>query len=229
MLLGKIQSSSLAETRLPLIAAAVFVLLAVMGGQVFARDLWVDHNPYNPAGKLVPGSILRLAVDEPMVLEYEHSANQSDEARVKATPDKSLTEFLPPANADRTISSKQESRSRSRGRMTFRMGVTVSRVTEDAIEFSGAKIVAPEDGRTRFEVQAAGIVHRQDIGSDRTIKSGDVSQFQLIMKGGPIAQNQGLQLKPNADGSTSAAPSADEKEQMLLDYLNRVLGEMKDR
>jgi hypothetical protein len=228
MLPGKTQSS-FAESRLPLLVAAAFVLLAGMAGQVLARDLWVDHNPYNPAGKIAAGSILRLLVDEPMVLEYEYSSNQSDEARVKATPDKSLTEFLPPANADRTITGKQESRSRSRGRMTFRMGITVSRVTEDTIQFSGVKIISPEDGRTRFEVQATGIVHRQDIGSDRTIRSQDVSQFQLIMKGGPIAQSQGLPMKQNPDGTTSAAPSQQEKEQMLLNYLNRVLGEMKEK
>lgn len=228
MLPGKTQSSS-AESRLPLALAFVFVILAGMAGQVFARDLWVDHNPYNPAGKIAAGSILRLAVDEPMVLEYEYGSNQSDEARVKATPDKSLTEFLPPANADRTITGKQESRTRSRGRMTFRMGVTVSKVTEDRIEFTGLRVISPEDGRVRFEVQARGTVHRQDIGSDRTIRSQDVSQFQLLMKGGPIAQSQGLPMKQNPDGTTSAAPSQQEKEQMLLNYLNRVLGEMKDK
>lgn len=229
MRVPKTQYSSGLESRLPLLAALGFAVLALLAGRAFARDLWVDHNPYNPAGKIQAGTVLRLAVDEPMVIEYEFNAGQTDEARVKAVPDKSLTEFLPPANADRTISGRQESRSRSRSRMNFRMGVTVSRVTGDTIEFNGARIIAPEDGRTRFEIQAAGIIHRQDIGSDRTIRSQDVSQLQLVMKGGPVPGNQGLQLKPNPDGSTSAAPSQAEKEQMLLEYLNRVLGEMKDR
>lgn len=224
MLPGKTQSP-FAKRRLVLAAAGLLLLAS----QTAARDLWVDHNPYNPAGKIAVGSVLRLAVDEPMVLEYEYSSNQSDEARVKATPDKSLTEFLPPASADRSITGKRESRFRTRGRMTFRMGITVSRITDDTIQFTGLKVISPEDGRTRFEVQASGVVHRSDIGSDRTIRSQDASQFQLLMRGGPIAQSQGLPMKQNPDGTTSAAPTQQEKEQMLLNYLNRILGEMKDR
>ncbi len=213
--------------------AGVLLGLAFLGTAV-ARDLWVDHNPYSPSGRIAQGSVLKLAVDEPMTVEYEFQGANSEEAKIKLAPDKTLTEYLPPANVDKNFQSKQDSRARSRARVKFRMGVTVTRVTDAGIEFTGNKTVAPEDGRTRVQVQVSGIIHREDIQPDRTIRSEDVSDLQVLMRGGPVPQNKNLPMKQlPANGTTgpqtSAQPTAEEKEQMLLEYLNRIFGESRDQ
>lgn len=219
--------------RVSALAYSSLLSFYVIGGALIARDLWVDHNPYSPSGRIVVGSILKLSIDEPMTVEYEFQGANSEEAKVKMTPDKSLTEFLPPANVDKNTQNKQDSRARSRARVKFRMGVQVTRVTETGIEFTGNKMVAPEEGRTRFQVQVQGQVNREDIQTDRTIKSEDVSELQVLMRGGPVPQNKNLPMKQTPGTTTqgpglSAQPTAEEKEQMLLDYLNRIFGESRD-
>jgi len=168
-----------------------------------------------------------------MLVDYEFTGSNSEEAKVKLTPDKGLTDFLPPANVDRTISGKQDSRARGRSKFLFKLGVTVSRVKGETIEFTGTRIIAPEDGRTRAQIQVSGQIHRQDIGGNRTIKSSDVSNLQVLMRGGPVAQNKNLPMKQLPGDATqgpraSATPTPEEKEKLLLDYLNRILGESRD-
>ncbi|MBL8020136.1 MAG: flagellar basal body L-ring protein FlgH [Leptospirales bacterium] len=210
----------------------LLIAFYTLGGALVARDLWVDHNPYDPTSRIVEGTVLKLSVDEAMLVDYEFLGNNNEEAKVKLTPDKSITDFLPPANVDRNISGRQESRARGRNKVTFRMGVTVSRVDGDTIEFSGSRLIAPDDGKSRAQFQVSGQVHRQDINGSRTIKSTDVAGLQILMRGGPIPQNKNLPMKnqadPNGAAQPSAAPTPAEKEQMLLQYLNRILGESRD-
>lgn len=208
--------------------------LLTIGAGLAGQDLWQDHNPYSAQQKLREGTILKLEVDEPVQIRYEYENLTDEDVVIKIVPDQGITE-LPPADSTKSITTKKNADLESNSRLKFRMAVTVQAAVEnDTVVFSGSKLVAQEDGRTRQLIRISGRVHVDDIKTGRRIHSNDIADLQVLVNGGPIPQNKDLPLKtvPGLEPGDPAEPSAElsdrEREQLLLEYLNRILGESGD-
>jgi len=213
---------------------AMLLALAAQAGELRAQSLWVDHNPYNPNANLREGVILKLQVDEPLEMEYEYENTIDDEVVVKLQPDRNLTDFLPPVDTTKNTTTKKNNVIRADVRLQFRMAVTVSADPENnTVVFSGTKLLAYEGGRSRQQMQISGRVHIDDVSSGRTVRSQDVADLQLVIIGAPIRQDRELPMKQTEDEDGQPIPSAElsdeERERLLLEYLNRVLGASDDR
>ncbi|MDH5655058.1 MAG: flagellar basal body L-ring protein FlgH [Spirochaetia bacterium] len=196
------------------------------------EDIWIDHNPYHPLASIPEGSIIKIFVDEPVVVEYEYEGNSGENVTIKMTPDKDLMNFLPKANVEKSITSENKVRIRARGRVRFRAAVTVvGNVENGVIRFQGRKTVGSEEGRAEQVITISGRVSVDDVTSSRTIKSSDVADLVVQVKGLPVAKKKNIEMKteqpedPNEPAKKSAKISDDEKQQLLLEYLNRILGE----
>ncbi len=201
---------------------------------LYGEDLWRDHNPYSSVSTLAAGSILKMDVDEPVLIEYDYDATSDEKAQIKLVPDKGITDFLPAANEDRSFNNQSRIRIRSKGRVKFQMAVTVAGVQGESIELRGARQLVYENGRARQEFQISGRVNRRDIASDRTVHSRSVADLQILLRGSPIPQTRNIPLRqiPGAPGQparTSAELSDQDKQQILLEYLNRILGETRSQ
>ena len=199
---------------------------------VVSEDVWVDHNPYHSLSGAAEGSIIKILVDEPVSVEYEYDGSSDEAATVKMTPDKDLMSFLPKANSEKSITEKDKIRIRARGRVRFRAAVSiVGKVENGVIQFQGSKTIGVEADKAQQVITISGRVNADDIASDRTIKSSDVANLVIHIKGLPVAGTKNITMKteestdPNAPQKKSAKLSDDEKQQLLLNYLNRVLGE----
>ncbi|MEQ9363836.1 MAG: flagellar basal body L-ring protein FlgH [Leptospirales bacterium] len=216
--------------------AAVTIALAalLMSAGLAGQNLWQDHNPYGAHQNLRQGTILKLEVDEPVQIRYEYENLSDEDVTIKIVPDQGITE-LPPADSTKSITTKKNSDLESNSRLKFRMAVTVQAdVENDVVTFSGTKLIAQEDGRTRQLIRISGRVHTGDIKAGRRVHSNDIADFQVLVNGGPIPQTRDLPLKtvPGDEPGDPPQPSAElsdrEREQLLLEYLNRILGESGD-
>lgn len=216
------------------VRAALVCGLAGLTAAAGAQTLWQDHNPYRPNPNVRNGTILRLAVDEPVIIEYEYENLSDDTVTIKMNPDQKLTDFLQPADINKAVTEKDDNRVRVRSRVTFRMAVRVDRdPRDDSVSFSGVKLIAAEAGRSRQQIQISGSVHIDDIKPGRLVNSSDVADLQIVVQGAPIRQSLELPLKQvegEVPGTTepSAELSAEERARILLEYLNRVLGASRD-
>lgn len=215
-------------------ALAVFVLpLILRGAFLNAEDLWQDKNPYGISIELREGEILKLQIREPMVVDYLLEGDLMDEVQIKMVPDSKLFEFLPPADDTRTITEKKDARIRSRGRLVMDLAVTIQGIDQNTgtVTFSGTKLLAYQQGTARQAVQVTGRVNAGDIMPGKTIHSSRVADLQVVIQGGPDASRDNIQMKqnPGENPGDPAQPSAElsdaEKQQILLEYLNRILGE----
>ncbi|MBX7057107.1 MAG: flagellar basal body L-ring protein FlgH [Leptospirales bacterium] len=212
-----------------LLALSVATLLAatVLG----AQSLWRDQNPYNPRQDIRDGVVLRLVVDEPIILDYEYENTSDQNVVIKLNPDQKLFEFLPPADSNQSITNKRTNRVRARSRLSFRIAVQAQGdPSNGVVSFVGRKLLAYENGRSRQELQISGRVHVNDIHNGRMVHSNDVAELQIVMAGAPVPQSQELPLKQaEAANGQPPGPSAQINEQerarLLLDHLNRILGE----
>lgn len=214
------------------------VSYAVIFGVSFlvAEDLWEDHNPFSSTGALQSGQILKLIVDEPMAIDQEYDRNSDSKIVIKMAPDKKITEFLPPANVDKSLTGSSKGRLKSRGRIRFKMAVTVEDVDEgETVHFRGNRLIAYESGKNRQEIVISGKVSKSDVSVKREIKSSSVADLRIEIQGGPVPASKNIQMKTAPDGEPGEPPvpsanlSDGEKQQILLEYLNRILGESADK
>ncbi len=210
----------------------VFIVVVMSVPYLFAQNLWQDHNPYGSHRNLRQGTILKLNVDEPVRIRYEYENMSDEDITIKIVPDQSLTPFLPPADSTKSITNKTTADVESDSHIRFRMAVTVSDdVENETVTFTGTKLLAQENGRTRQLFQVSGRVHIGDIQPGRRIDSEAVADLQITVTGLPIPQTKDIPLKtvPGENPGDPAVPSAElserEQQQLLLEYLNRVLGE----
>ncbi len=196
-----------------------------------AEDLWVDQNPYVSRSFVKEGVVLKLLVDEPVRMEYSYENTGDHSTTIKLVPDKKITDFLPEVSVDNSRTKKSQKKIRTRGSLKFRMAVTVTSRNENTVEFTGNRTVAQEQGDQQMVVRVTGKVNLQDITRKGELRSADVADLALLVRGAPVPPDAGIQMKqtPGAEPGEPATPSAslseEEKQRLLLEYLNRILGE----
>ncbi|MBR31013.1 MAG: hypothetical protein CMN77_06840 [Spirochaetaceae bacterium] len=227
------QRKSLIITILVASLAVLLFPFLLKSGLLSAEDLWQDKNPYGISIELREGEILKLQIREPMVVDYLLEGDLTDEVQIKMVPDSKLFEFLPPADDTRTITEKKDARIRSRGRLVMDLAVTIQSIDQNTgtVTFSGTKLLAYQQGTARQAVQVTGRINAGDIMPGKTVHSSRVADLQVVIQGGPDAQRDNIQMKqnPGENPGDPPQPSAElsdaEKQRILLEYLNRILGE----
>ena len=207
-----------------------------------AQSLWRDHNPYSVGTNLGQGTILKLAIDEPVLIVYEYENLADENIDINLVPDRSLTGFLPSVDSKKNLSKRFVNRLNSRSRMRLNMAVTLDADPENnATRFTGRKLLAHEDNVSRQQIQVSGSVHIEDIESGRLIHSRDVADLQIVILGAPVPRSKGLPLEDegspgqqegqrsgDTQGEGTRPPaqlSEEQKRQLLWEYINRILGE----
>ncbi len=193
-----------------------------------AEDLWKPHNPYSSHSRLRAGSVIKVKISEPVDLEFEYEDTGSSDTEVKTNP-VIWPADLPVTDIEKNIAGSRKKHLKVKTRMNFTMAVQISGITpEGNAELSGTRQVFYEAGNVRFEVRFAGTADLNDITRDNRIKSEDIAGLVLQVTGKPVTPGKGITLKTDAEGKVSADLSEEEKQQLLLEYLNRVLGEASD-
>lgn len=195
-----------------------------------AEDLWDGRNPYVPSVEVRTGEILRLMIDEPVTIDYDHEDRSDEQITVKLVPEKELMEYLPAVEDDRSFNRKGDVRLRSRARLRMRIAVEVTEIDPQTstIQFTGSRVVGYEQDTAIQRITVSGKTSVRDI-RNRAVDSGAVANLRIIIDGGKVQKNARVPMKQTTGENGEVLPSASlspaERERVLLEYLNRVLGE----
>ena len=199
---------------------------------VYAEDLWKDHNPYSTTGQIVSGTVLKLVVEAPMIVEYEYERKSDDKATIKIVPDQGLTDFLPAANSDSSINGAEKIVLKVKSRLNLRMAVSVQGEPQgDTIQIAGTRLIGYGNDRARQQIQVSGRINRRHVSQEMMVHSDQVADLVIVIQGAPVEQNAGIQMKQTTEAGGTPQPSAElsneEKQRLLLEHLNRILGESR--
>lgn len=214
-----------------LLSFVIGLILSSLVSSLQSENLWVDHNPYSSAASIRPGSILKVLIDEDLEIEYDYERVADERAKIVIVPDSGLLDFLPSVNDESSIGGHNRTKIRSRGRITFRMAVTVEEPAENGIvSFSGNRYLGHEEGRARHALVISGRVHTGDIDRNRNIHSENIADLQIIIEGAPIPQMENFPMQQvpgenDEEPTISAELTEAERQQILLEYINRIVGE----
>lgn len=214
-----------------LLAGFCCLLLSGIISIPFADDLFSGRNPYVQSDDLRPGEVLKLVIDEPVVLEYEYESDRDDHSVIKLSPDKQILPFLPGASDDRSFTNKGRGKIRVRGRLRLNLAVRIAAIENGVVRFAGTRRLGYEEGRLTQTMQATGFVSVSDIARDHTVLSRSIADFTLTVRGAPVERRERIPLKTEPPAHEGEPPriradlSDAEKQRILLEYLNRLLGE----
>ncbi|EMM99606.1 flagellar L-ring protein FlgH [Leptospira noguchii str. 1993005606] len=194
-------------------------------------SLWTDKNPYSVRQSMKVGSTLYVKIRNGLQAEFELESNADETLTLKAMPDKKIIPDMPSYNNDRTITRKNKGKIKSIGKIKGNLTVLVTAIDSNTglltIQGQKVNVINGEEN----SLLLSGTVSPEFVEKDLSIDSDKIANLQLNFNGKirPQQVSPPISIKTitNPDGSvtTKAELSEEEKQKLILNQLNRLLGE----
>ncbi|EMI61533.1 flagellar basal body L-ring protein FlgH [Leptospira noguchii] len=194
-------------------------------------SLWTDKNPYSVRQSMKVGSTLYVKIRNGLQAEFELESNADETLTLKAMPDKKIIPDMPSYNNDRTITRKNKGKIKSIGKIKGNLTVLVTAIDPNTglltIQGQKVNVINGEEN----SLLLSGTVSPEFVEKDLSIDSDKIANLQLNFNGKirPQQVSPPISIKTitNPDGSvtTKAELSEEEKQKLILNQLNRLLGE----
>ncbi|OHD71056.1 MAG: hypothetical protein A2W19_08580 [Spirochaetes bacterium RBG_16_49_21] len=204
-----------------LFTAAIVLALSL---NLSAKSIWQDKNPYTSEGDVKVGSVILVAINDISDMRFTYSVNNRSNSSVSSNPDVTITGFLPKVSADKRIGSDDSTQFSGRGKISFSIAVRViNRVPGGTLLAVAGSRTYTFSGATNI-ITVTGLIDPALVRG-RAIDSNSVVDFALEIRG--VKQGINLQRPPlKKDEAANANLTEEEKRQIILDYLRKMLGEL---
>ncbi len=204
----------------------------IFQSNLFSQSLWVDSDPYSSGQKVKFGSIVKVIVKDGLKSEYEFEGKKDETHTIKSVPDKKIIQDLTPFNSDRSVAKKKNGKSKSSGKILGTISVLVTEVdpaTGNLILAGTREIYIDKEKNV---LRLTGVASPKDLRDDKVISSDSIANLKMEFQGSiseEILKSPDVRLKEtkNPDGTVTvkAELSENEKQEIILKNLKRMLGE----
>lgn len=195
-------------------------------------SLWADKNPYSSSQDIRNGDVITVVFREGLKVEFQSEYKGDSDHKIMSNPDKKLIEEKQGYQSDLSIARNSHAKSKSQGKIQGSLAVRVVGfdTLAENLEVEGRRETRFDNDRQILTVR--GTVSRKDLTANRQIEYGKIANLEISYTGNPIPrnlQNPDIGLKPTTatDGTITykAELSDNEKQELLLKYMKRMLGE----
>lgn len=211
-------------------AASVFGF-GVLSLEAQDGSLWTEKNPYSVRQNIKVGSAVYVKIRNGLQAEFELESNADETLTLKAMPDKKIVPDMPSYNSDRTITRKNKGKIKSVGKIRGNLTALVTGVDPNTglltIQGNKSSLINGEEN----SLTLVGNVAPEFVDKDSSLDADKIANLRVSYNGRinpkevvpPIA----LKSVTNPDGSVTikAELSEEEKQRLILNQLNRLLGE----
>ncbi|MGJ4753783.1 flagellar basal body L-ring protein FlgH [Leptospira kmetyi] len=218
------------------IVYSLFIIFFLLSGNDFGLDaqdasLWTEKNPYSVRQSIKVGSPLFVKIRNGLQAEFELESNADETITLKSMPDKKIIPDMPSYNNDRTITRKNKGKIKSFGKVKGNLTALVTAVDPNTglLTIQGQKVNVINGEENSLVL--SGTVSPEFVEKDSSIDADKIANLQVNFNGriNPKQINPPIALKSvtNPDGSVTikAELSEEEKQRLILNQLNRLLGE----
>jgi flagellar basal body L-ring protein FlgH len=200
----------------------VLLLIFSVPADLTSKTLWRDRNIYSTSGQLAAGDVIVVEIRDISSLRFTIDLSNKSNATVATSPDRAITGFLPPVAADKTIKSGNVTDFKGSGKMFFTVASTVTGVANGRYALTGVRTYAFNGITT--SVRVSGTVDSALL-QGRSVDSRNVADFRMEVRetreGVPIVRG------PLAEGQSAVLSlTEEEKQRIIVDYLQKILGEL---
>ncbi len=200
-------------------------LVLVAATSTHSSSLWVDRNIYSAGENLKVGDVLLVHVNDVSQMKFNLTANSDSSFNFISNPDTGITKFLPQATGNKSSVNKGKTTVNGAGKMYLSIPATVTKkLKNNLFEIAGTKEYALNGQVNRFQV--SGVVDPSFMRG-RGIDSMDVAAFRFSLQG--YRAGAGVDIQRAALKDKEAAGTAlteQEKQKIIVDYLNKVINEL---
>ncbi len=207
-------------------AAAIAVVMVFLSASViYGASIWQDRNIYASGENLAVGDVLQVEVEDISRMRFNLKLAQDESYSVSSNPDGKLTPFLPPVSSNRNSQARNSTSVTGRGNMTIQMAARVAEELPDGkYRIQGTRTYSFSGIANVFTV--TGIVDPVLL-KGRKITSKDIANMRLDIRGVKEGAGINVQRPPlEEDEAASATLTEEEKQAIIVDYLQRMLGEI---
>lgn len=198
-------------------------------------SLWEDKNPYSGSQNFRNGDIISVIFKDPLKAEYEAKYKADSDHKIMSNPDKKIIEEMKGYESDQSIARNVFTKSKTSGKILGSIAVRIvsQDPNSDSLEIEGRRETRFDNDRQVLNIK--GFVSRKDIESGRFGKLIDynrIANLEINYSAHPTPRNLqnpdiGLKESNAEDGTVSYSSelSDTEKQELLLKYMKRLLGE----
>lgn len=209
-----------------------FFSLLYFSFSLFSQSLWIDTDPYSSGQKIKVGSVIKVVLKDGLKSEYEFEGKKDESHTIKSIPDKKIVSDLTPFNSDRSLAKKKNGKSKSSGKILGSLSVLVTEIDPNTGNLIIAGTKETYIDKEKNVLRLTGIASPKDLKEDKIISSDLIANLKMEFQGSiseEILTSPDVRLKEtkNPDGSVSvkAELSENEKQEIILKNLKKMLGE----
>ena len=204
----------------------IFVTIALfISLPISSKSLWRDKNIYSSAGNLRVGDILVVNIDDISKLRFNIALSNQNAFNITSIPDANISGFLPRVSSNKKINRSDNTSVSGTGNLRIFIASRIIRMLEDGkYEIAGSREYSFKGTSNRFRI--SGIIDPALVNG-RSIKSRDIANFRLEIEGYTVGAGIKIERPELEEGkSASTALTEDEKQKIIVDYLERMLNEL---
>ncbi|MBE7411899.1 MAG: flagellar basal body L-ring protein FlgH [Leptospiraceae bacterium] len=220
------------KTMLSFFLKYFFFSLLYFSFSLFSQSLWIDTDPYSSGQKIKVGSVIKVVLKDGLKSEYEFEGKKDESHTIKSIPDKKIVSDLTPFNSDRSLAKKKNGKSKSSGKILGSLSVLVTEIDPNTGNLIIAGTKETYIDKEKNVLRLTGIASPKDLKEDKIISSDLIANLKMEFQGSiseEILTSPDVRLKEtkNPDGSVSvkAELSENEKQEIILKNLKKMLGE----
>jgi flagellar basal body L-ring protein FlgH len=198
------------------------IMLASLIAVLDAKTIWKDRNPYAAEGDVKVGTVIVVSINDISDMKFSVSVSDKSNAAVSSNPDTTITGFLPRVAAQKKISSDENTQFNGKGKLAISIATRVLNRAGAMLSVAGSRTYTFNGATTIITV--TGLVDPALL-KGRAIDSNSVADFTLEIRG--LKRGINIQRPPlKKDEKADSTLTEDEKQKIIVDYLQRMLGEL---
>lgn len=204
--------------------ACLLLLFFIPLSYLPAASLWQEGSLYTPPSALTPGKTLTVIIDDVSRLRYTLDVKSDSADSVVSTPDSSITAYLPAVSSNKDISHSDGMNVESRGNLELKVAVTINQAQADGTyAITGNKSYIFNGVASRIAV--SGRINPADLEGN-TVRAEKINNFQMSISTTTQGLNMNLARQLGEDESASTDLTEAEKQQIITDYLEKIISEL---
>lgn len=201
----------------------LLLVFLMVGISLESATIWVDRDIYIADRNLKIGDIIVVNVKDFSKLKFDIALINNSSSNVESNPDVTITGFLPKVSANRNIKNNESTNFTGNSKIDLSIASRVVELQNNGNSvISGSRTYTFNGVTNTFSI--AGVVDPKHV-SGGLIDSEYVADFRIQITG----RKEGLTIRKNQIAQEQTASSAlteTEKQQIIIDYLEKIIREL---
>ncbi len=201
----------------------IIILMVVFSTIVQAATIWQDRDIYSTDKNLNVGDIIIINVRDFSKMKFDVALKNNTSTDITSNPDVTITGFLPKISSNKNIKNNESTAFTGNSKIEIAIASRVTQKQNNGFSVINGVRIYTFNGVTN-SIIVTGIIDPKLLNAG-AIDSDHIADFRIQITG----QKEGLTIRKGqiaADGKVDINLTEPEKQQIVIDYLEKIIREL---